>query len=123
MALNDTAVRRRIFKLQDNSVSWQLQDENSIWRKLFVDGIFQVQFKSPHYWLIDGLDECSAAPAFFKLASQIPDAIRIFVTSRNTPETERGISSLGSRVVTHPLSITDTGQYLSLYLASQLISE
>ncbi|KAF3074935.1 hypothetical protein CFAM422_002649 [Trichoderma lentiforme] len=108
MALNDTVVRRRIFKLQDNSVSWQLQDEKSIWRKLFVDGIFQVQFKSPHYWLIDGLDECSAAPAFFKLASQIPDAIRIFVTSRNTPETERGISSLGSRVVTHPLSISDT---------------
>ncbi|KAL7911232.1 hypothetical protein GGI35DRAFT_492604 [Trichoderma velutinum] len=108
MALNDTAVRRRIFKLQDNCVSWHLHDEKSIWRKLFVDGIFQIRLKSPHYWLIDGLDECSTASAFFKLASQIPDAIRIFVTSRNTPEIERGISSIGSRVVTHPIAITDT---------------
>ncbi|EHK15423.1 uncharacterized protein TRIVIDRAFT_132216, partial [Trichoderma virens Gv29-8] len=108
MALNDPAVRRRIFKLQDNSVSWQLHDEKSIWRKLFVDGIFQVRFKSPHYWLIDGLDECSGASAFFQLASQIPDAIQIFVTSRNTPEIERGIGSLGYRVLTHSLSITDT---------------
>ncbi|KAK4083548.1 uncharacterized protein Triagg1_1210 [Trichoderma aggressivum f. europaeum] len=108
MALNDTAVRRRIFKLQDNSISWQLHDEKSIWRKLFVDGIFQIRFKSPHYWLIDGLDECATVSAFFKLASQIPDAIRIFVTSRNTPEIERGISSIGSRAVPYHLSITDT---------------
>ncbi|KAL7943440.1 hypothetical protein V8C42DRAFT_329047 [Trichoderma barbatum] len=108
MALNDAAVRRRIFKLQDNSVSWQFHDEKSIWRKLFVDGIFQTRLKSPHYWLIDGLDECSGASAFFKLVSQIPDSIRIFVTSRNTPEIERGISSIGSCVRTHSLSITDT---------------
>ncbi|KAH0499405.1 hypothetical protein TgHK011_006605 [Trichoderma gracile] len=108
MALNDTAVRRRIFKLQDNSVSWQLHDEKSIWRKLFVDGIFKARFKSPHYWLIDGLDECSGASALFKLLEQLPDAIRVFVTSRNTPEIERGIGSLGFRVVTHPLSISDT---------------
>ncbi|KAL7818135.1 hypothetical protein V8C44DRAFT_347610 [Trichoderma aethiopicum] len=108
MALNDTAVRRKIFKLQDNSVSWQSHDEKSVWRKLFVDGIFKARFKSTHYWLIDGLDECSGASALFKLAEQLPDTIRLLVTSRNTPEIERGIGSLGSRVVTHPISLTDT---------------
>ncbi|KAK1241656.1 hypothetical protein MKX07_007479 [Trichoderma sp. CBMAI-0711] len=108
MALNDTAVRRKIFKLQDNSVSWQLHDEKSIWRKLFIDGIFKARLKSPHYWLIDGLDECSGASALFKLVEQLPDTIRVFVTSRDTPEIERGIGLLGSRVVTHPLSIPDT---------------
>lgn len=110
MALNDTAVRRLIFKLEDNSVSWQLHDEKTIWRKLFVEGIFQAQLKSTHCWLIDGMDECSDASAFFKLASQVPDSVRIFVTSRNAPEIERGISSMGDRVVTHPIAIEDTGQ-------------
>ncbi|KAL7798110.1 hypothetical protein V8C37DRAFT_368703 [Trichoderma ceciliae] len=108
MALNDTAVRRRIFKLQDNSMSWQSHDEKSIWRKLFVEGIFQARLTSTHYWLIDGMDECSNASAFSRLASQIPDSIRIFITSRNTPEIELGISSMGSRALTHSLSITDT---------------
>ncbi|KAK5990317.1 Protein SERAC1-like protein [Cladobotryum mycophilum] len=108
MALKDAAIREKVFWLQDNFVSWQVHDERSIWRKLFIEGIFQVAPETTHYWIIDGLDECSGSSNFLRLIPQIPNNIRIFVTSRNTPEIDRGLSSLSSLVQVYPISIKDT---------------
>ncbi|POR32065.1 Uncharacterized protein TPAR_07738 [Tolypocladium paradoxum] len=108
MALQDVAVEQRVLQLQKSSVTWEGRDERTVFRKLFVDGIFQAESTSTHFWIIDGLDECSEFLNLFRFISQLPDGIRVLITSRNTPEIDRGILSLESRVQTHQLSIADT---------------
>lgn len=111
MALKDIAVRRIVLRLQQDSIVWQPNDERSIWKRLFVEGIFLAKKPATHFWVIDGMDECTGATNFFKLLPQLPGWIRVFVTSRDTPEIERGIISLGSRINVYSLVKSDTGEF------------
>lgn len=120
MAAKDTQIKHRILQLEADGVGWESHDERAIWRKLFLSGIFQLSSISEHCWVIDGLDECVKFMNIFKLASQLPDGLRIFVTSRSLPEIERGIISLGSRAYVHEMTSMDTSEDLRLYVNTML---
>ncbi|KAG8162114.1 hypothetical protein KVR01_007879 [Diaporthe batatas] len=120
MAAKDAQVKRRILQLETDGVSWESHDERAIWRKLFLSGIFQLSSVTEHCWVIDGLDECVKFMNIFKLASQLPDGLRIFVTSRSLPEIERGIISLGPRAYVHEMTARDTSEDLRLYVNTML---
>lgn len=113
MAQSHTSIRDRISTMQEHGV--QLDDGNdaSLWRKLFVDGIFQTQF-STHYWVLDAMDECLNYSLFFesmlaKLDPSIP--LKILITSRDTPELHNLFTSLGDRrMASQRISTTDTFQ-------------
>lgn len=116
MALQDPQINRRILQLDADGVGWEPHDERAIWRKLFLSGIFKTDSVSEHYWVVDGLDECLNFGNLFKLASQLPEGLRMFVTSRSLPEIERGILSMGSRIYVHELTSIDTLEDLRLYV-------
>ncbi|CAM1506290.1 Fc.00g059310.m01.CDS01 [Cosmosporella sp. VM-42] len=111
MACANTDVRQTILKLSQDDSKLDHDSEKTIWRKLFVSGIFSARLE-PHYWVIDGLDEClNASPLFDSMLAKLDESIplRIFITSRETGELERLFLGLGERRVhSDPISVEDT---------------
>jgi hypothetical protein len=112
MACTNAQVREVLLRMQKDGVTLDSNDERVIWRKLLLSGIFQ-KFEG-HYWVIDGLDECSNVSSFFstilaKLDKSIP--LRILVTSRDTSEIEKLFCSLDVNTFrSERVSIADTFQ-------------
>ncbi|KAI7971458.1 hypothetical protein EIK77_003514 [Talaromyces pinophilus] len=96
--------------MQNDGVTLDGNDERAIWRKLLLSGIFQKLHG--HYWVVDGLDECSNVSYFFstilaKLDKSIP--LRILVTSRDTLEIQKSFCSLGVNTFrSEAVSVADT---------------
>ena len=96
MASSDVHIRETLLDLLNDR---RLSEDNdcALWRKLFTSAIFSAQ-RSQHYWIIDGLDECSNFISFFEsmlasIGSSVP--LRILITSRDTMELEKLFKGLG----------------------------
>ncbi|KAK4455146.1 hypothetical protein QBC34DRAFT_391684 [Podospora aff. communis PSN243] len=87
MARSDSEAGDAILELRDDGLRLDHVDERTLWRILFLSGIFQTEMK-PHYWVIDALDECSNPAAFDSMLSSIDSSIplRILVTSRDAAD-------------------------------------
>ncbi|KAI0408779.1 hypothetical protein F4802DRAFT_366865 [Xylaria palmicola] len=120
MSLNDPTIAQRVLQLDQDGESWDQKDDRVIWRKLFVNAIFRLNTISSHIWVVDALDECVKFSSWFKLLPQLPSGLRLFITSRSTDEIERGITSLGPRVVTRSLTNHDTAEDMRAYLSTRL---
>ena len=99
MACSDFAVRQKLLEMQRENIKFDTDNERTVWRKLFLSGIFKSTF-SNHYWIIDALDECSNSLALFdlmldNLESSVP--LRVLITSRITGELEESFKSLSPR--------------------------
>ncbi|TLD13706.1 uncharacterized protein PgNI_05039 [Pyricularia grisea] len=97
MARKHPGVKNALRELQRNSIQLDDTDEKLVWRKLFVNCIFKVPLAAPQFWVIDALDECSDFGKLFpllKIASSNWPTLRIFLTSRPSPEIRSEIRSL-----------------------------
>lgn len=99
MACTNVQVRETLSEMKKDDIKFDNDNERTIWRKLFLSGIFQTEFPR-HYWVIDALDECVNFASLFdamlaKLDESIP--LRILITSRETSELEKHFASLGTR--------------------------
>ncbi|KAK4234743.1 nacht wd [Achaetomium macrosporum] len=86
-------------KLQEDRLQLDHDNERNVWRTLFVSDIFE-KATIAHYWVINALDECTNFTTLLdsmlsKMDVSIP--LRIFITSRETPELCRLFASLGPR--------------------------
>ena len=91
MASLNTKVRETLVDMEKNGTNLDHDNERTIWRTLFLGGIFQTGI-SKHYWVIDALDECTNITSLFdpmlvKLDDSMP--LRILFTSRQTPKLEK----------------------------------
>ena len=122
MSLQDSFIRERLLKMAEDTSSWDMSDETSIWRRIFVGVIFQSPLLSQHVWVIDGVDECSNFTTLFtnKLLAAVPRSLRVFYTSRDLEEIRRGLIALGPRVHVHALSERDTLDDIRLFLTTKL---
>ncbi|RWA07822.1 hypothetical protein EKO27_g7285 [Xylaria grammica] len=120
MSLNDPTIAQCVLQLDQDGESWDQHDDRVIWRKLFASAIFRLSTISSHIWVVDALDECVKFSSWFKLLPQLPPGLRLFITSRSTDEIERGITSLGPRVVTRSLTNHDTAEDMHAYLSTRL---
>lgn len=97
MATTDPGVRDMLMALQRDHLRIDHENERSLWRALFMPGIFD-SVTVPHFWVIDALDECSNfAPLLDSMLRKMDTKarVRIFITSRKTPELCRLFSGLG----------------------------
>lgn len=97
MAASSVAVRQRLLKLRQYGVTFDLDNERSLWRKLFLSEIFETEFKT-HYWVVDGLDKCRNIEPFLELMLPSIDphvALRILLTIRETPALKVQFHALG----------------------------
>ncbi|KAJ5216175.1 uncharacterized protein N7498_002582 [Penicillium cinerascens] len=108
-----------ILRMQADGVCLDSADERTLWRLLFLSGIFQTPM-TRHYWVIDALDECSNPAILFQaifsnMGESIP--LRILVTSRDTVNLGQGFSIIPPNLVqTLPISETDTESDLRLLI-------
>jgi len=111
MACTNAQVRETLLEMQKDDIKFDNDNERTIWRKLFLSGIFQTELPK-HYWVIDGLDECVNSSSLFdlmlaKLDESIP--LRILITSRETSELEKHFMTLGThRFQSERISAADT---------------
>lgn len=111
MACTNTQVRETLLELQKDGIKLDIDNERTIWRTLFLCGIFKTKLPR-HYWVIDALDECvNFSSLFDPMLAKLDDSIqlRVLITSRETHKLEKQFSSLGTYRVQHErISAADT---------------
>ncbi|KAG5301908.1 NACHT and WD domain-containing protein [Histoplasma ohiense] len=111
MASRNESLKELLLSMHSDGIEFDKGDERTIWRKIFLSGIFQAPIP-PQYWVIDALDECTDFVSFFgpmlaKLDNSIP--IHILITSRPTAILQQQFYGLGTgRVVCEQISAADT---------------
>ncbi len=122
MALFNVEVRTKLLTIQADGVSFEKGDERSVWRKLFLDGVFQAKFIKSNYWVIDALDECNKVRSFFSTVASIGDhtTLRIFITSRKTQEIEQAFSHLDHNIRHVEIVVSDTADDIKLFIADRM---
>ena len=97
-------------------------DYPSVWRKIFLDGIFKIEPGRRYYWVVDALDECRHATALVALlikASEI-SSIKILLTCRDRYEQYRPVGLRRDPVISDEIAATDTRSDISLYLEANI---
>ncbi|KAL1880559.1 hypothetical protein VTK73DRAFT_5572 [Phialemonium thermophilum] len=122
MAMQDNMVKEKLVQLQADGFSLEGSDDSTVWRKLFVGCIFKLPTICRHFWVIDGVDECTNFNGLFtkRFLAAVPDELRLFVTSRDLDAIERGLSSLGARATMETISDSDTQGDMRLFLRTKL---
>lgn len=122
MALVNIRIRHRLLLMKDDGVRFDKNNELAIWRKLFLNGIFEVSIDRPHFWVVDALDECSSQCSIVTMLNKASGAfpLRLFMTSRPTSDIVRDFSQLENLVYTDGLTVDDTRNDIELYLRANL---
>ncbi|KAI0181154.1 WD40-repeat-containing domain protein [Hypoxylon sp. FL1284] len=122
MALQDGQVAEKLLQLRGESLSWDMSNELSLWKRLFVDRVFKLPSTSRHFWIIDAIDECANFNALFtkRILATLPEGIRLFATSRPLEQILRGLLSLNSRVKLQSLTEADTLGDMHLFVTAKL---
>ncbi|KAI9172632.1 Vegetative incompatibility protein [Paramyrothecium foliicola] len=122
MAMKDTSIRQDVLSMLEDQTAWDKTKETVLWRRLFLDVIFKSPSISQHCWVIDGVDECSNFNSLFnkRLIATIPHEVKVFATSRDLEEIERGLRTLGGKVTCRSISETDTLDDMRLFLNTKL---
>lgn len=120
MAKSDEAILRKVLEMAQDAVPCTQWDERTTWRKLFMGCIFRLSKPLPQFWVIDALDECQKISAFLKLIKEVPSYIRVFLTSRSTPEAQQGLIFLGSLVEPYEVQSEDTLGDLGTFIESKI---
>jgi WD40 repeat protein len=101
-------------------------DYRTIWRKLFLEGIFKLGFalSKPQYWIIDALDECKTDSELLPLLLKAAETktIRIFLTSRNIFESYGQATPRSLMIVSETIPQDSTKADIRLYLKTNINS-
>ncbi|KAI0537078.1 hypothetical protein GGR58DRAFT_361265 [Xylaria digitata] len=95
MADADAGVRGVLLEMHECGTQFDSKSFLSIWRFLFMGGIFRVKLHKPHFWILDGLDECINHEEILPLLSKVPTEfpLQFFLTSRPLPELQNDLKS------------------------------
>ena len=120
MAKSDEAILRKVLEMEQDTVPCVQWDEGTTWRKLFMGCIFKLSKPLPQFWVIDALDESPKFSTFLKLIKDLPSYMRIFLTSRGTPEAQQGLASLGPLAEPYQVQSEDIIDDLGILIDSKM---
>lgn len=122
MALLSPGVRQSLLDLQQQGIVVRDHDDKYVWRKLFTNCILQVSSERPHYWVIDGLDECQQSTHLLQilLKTASDSRPRIFMTSRPDAGIRYELSLYQGRVSRLSLSHLDTHDSITTYVDARI---
>lgn len=118
MALLNPTVRDRLVKMQQDGIQFDKDSYQFLWKRIFNCAIFSAELHQPHYWVIDGLDECLHGTEFFSMIAKIEEAfpLRIFITSRVNPGTKKGPLSENENLIIEKIPIENTMNDIKLFI-------
>ncbi len=122
LAPEDHKIRECLLALQEDDVQLDHENEQIIWRKIFVAGIFRIHFETPKYWIIDGMNECDQSAAIFPLLAKLDGllSLRVIITSRDTNEMTKSSAQLKTRLQCKEISVQDTRQDIKTYTEEKI---
>ena len=123
MALSNFRVRQRLLEMIADDIHFEPHDERVIWRKVFMNGIFQVERSDrPHYWVIDALDECKSHGNLFSFLAKAESSfpLKVFITSRSSNEFDKHFTILGDTVIADQIFVEDTLQDIRHYVQAKI---
>ena len=122
MALYNNDVLKLVLDIFNNDARLNRADHRTIWRKMFVEGIFKVKIHQTQYWVVDALDESTNEPEIVALVTKIVEVceIRILLTSRNQFESSSRSSLLKTPVFTEQITEEDSKCDIALYLEAYM---
>ena len=115
MAQSSPEFLRKVISLEAEQIDFESMDPKAIWERLFRSILFRVEHIEPSYWVVDGLDEADDPRMFIELLSEISEScpmIRVFVTSRYTPELAVAFESLSPASITVERHLEDISYYI-----------
>lgn len=117
MALSNPSIRQKLCGLEDDGVQIEKADGRSIWKKLFLHGVFELHNLPAQYWVLDAIDESNVHSSISSLLSQVPTqfGLRVFMTCRSGPELDKQIYQLRDNVLDDQISIDDTAEDIRNY--------
>ncbi|ESZ91085.1 NACHT and WD domain-containing protein [Sclerotinia borealis F-4128] len=97
-------------------------DYRTLWRKLFLDGIFKVQCEQIHYWVIDALDECQNEADMIALLIRTAEisSVHILITSRNRFESRQKLGKSKVRVLSEGILQEDSKSDITMYIEANM---
>ncbi len=118
MARVNLDVRQDLLAMAEQGHFVDKADEGSIWRNIFAARILRLEWRQPHYWIIDALDECSNYQALFPLLSKVErkHPLRIFLTSRPVLAIDRLFTQEKLDRIAETISIRELLEDIRLYL-------
>ncbi|CAG7935894.1 unnamed protein product [Penicillium nalgiovense] len=123
MASSNAEATDIILGMQADGVSLDRAEDRTLWRILFLSGIFQSAM-TQHYWVIDALDECSNSKILIHaILSNMEESIplKILVTGRDTADLDHGFSVVPpSLVQSLSISTKDTEADLRLLVERRI---
>jgi WD40 repeat protein len=122
MAISDLRVAKRLLILKADNVTFDKNNELAIWRKLFMNGIFEISLERTHFWVIDGLDECISQHSIVCLLAKGTNGfpLRVFMTSRPTSDIIRDVLQVKNAVYTDEMAIGDTRVDIEEYVKAHI---
>ena len=93
-----------------------------VWRKLFMEGIFQFESLHAQYWIIDTTDQCRNELELVQLLLKAAEVgkIRIFLTSRKPFINYKRIVRHVNNIISMSVEPEDTKSDIDLYLSRNL---
>lgn len=97
-------------------------DYRTIWRKLFLEGIFKTPCEHVHYWVVDALDECKNEAEIITLLIKAAEvsSVHILVTSRNRFESRQKLGESKVSVLSEGILEQDSKSDITMYLHANM---
>ncbi|KAK0661187.1 hypothetical protein QBC41DRAFT_236104 [Cercophora samala] len=125
MAETNVFIREIFLEMYESETGFDPDNFQSIWRTLFIGGIFQKPLVKPQFWVLDGLDECLNYAELFPLFAKISASFRlqIFLASRPRPEVHGSLGpSTSLKASFYHLTPQETAEDIKRYVTSNMSS-
>lgn len=97
-------------------------DYRTLWRKLFLEGIFKIPCERVHYWVVDALDECKNETEIIALLMKAAEvySVHILITSRNRFESRQKLGKSKVSVLSEGILEEDSKSDITMYLHANM---
>ena len=105
--------------MEEDDVHFNKGDYKSIWRQLFVGGIFQLDLNQASYWVFDALDECreqTVLSTLFEKMNNSSSSIQVFASSRPNSDLSDSFEGLEPPAKIHSIALEDTMDDILSYM-------
>ena len=121
LAFMHPEVLRTFLEIRELGDQLAKTDYRTIWRKLYIEGIFRTKLDRVQYWVIDALDECRNGSDLVPLLSKTTDAcsIRILLTCRDSSDVYRQPSPKVA-IISNMISADDTKSDILSYIEANV---
>lgn len=99
---------QRLIELGDEGIDFGSADARTIWDRVFRSLLFTVKLTSPHFWVIDGIDEADDPQAVIRVISDLSQSstpVRVLFTSRKLPLISNAMQKASRSIVVDDFSI------------------